>query len=466
MPAAVAALSIGCLRYHPTPISATRNADDIEARTLDDPDLRSFLTENLDREIAPWPPASWDLTTLTLAAFYYQPELDVARAQWGVAQGGVITAGGRPNPTANLEPEYVPNSEASSPWILGLTLNIPIETFRKRGYRIARARSLSEAARLEIGAVAWEVRSRVRSSLLDLSAAQKRAALEGDRLATEEARVRLLERRLEVGEAATPDVTLERVELEAARLAVRDAEQKRAEARARLAAAIGVPLHALVGVKLSFDALEGPLPTPADLSVRELRRQALIGRADVRSALAQYAAAESALRLEIASQYPDVRLGPGFTWEQGENHYTLGFSAALPILNRNRGPIAEAEARRKEQAARFTALQAHVIGDLDRALAGYRAASDAVAAASAAFERRAEHQRQVRSAFEAGEVDHLALLGADLETALAEISRNEALTRQRVALGLLEDSVQRPLFDSSSTLVPPEGDPRAGAARP
>ena len=36
---------------------------------------------------------------LTLAAFYYHPSLDVARADWREAAGGIVTAAERPNPT-------------------------------------------------------------------------------------------------------------------------------------------------------------------------------------------------------------------------------------------------------------------------------------------------------------------------------------------------------------------------------
>jgi len=103
---------------------------------------------------------------LTLAAFYYQPDLDVARAKWEVAEAGVITAGGRPNPSVGFTPQYNVNAAGGiSPWILNFSLDIPLETAGKRGYRIARAEHISEAARLNIAGVAWQVRSRLRRDL-------------------------------------------------------------------------------------------------------------------------------------------------------------------------------------------------------------------------------------------------------------------------------------------------------------
>ena len=114
---------------------------------------------------------------LTFAAFYFHPSLEVARAQWNVAKAGIRTAGGRPNPTLSVTPEYAFNAEPGmSPWLATLNLSVPIETAGKRGYRIAGAQQMAEAARLNLASMAWQVRSNVRGSLLDFSVLRRRAA--------------------------------------------------------------------------------------------------------------------------------------------------------------------------------------------------------------------------------------------------------------------------------------------------
>ena len=72
----------------------------------------------------------------------------------------------------------------------------------------------------------------------------------------------------------------------------------------------------------------------------------------MRGALADYAASQSALQLEIAKQYPDLHLGPGYELDQTDNKWSLGISLDLPILNHNQGPVAEAhgEPRRRRRA--------------------------------------------------------------------------------------------------------------------
>jgi len=83
------ALLAGCARFESRPISPVETAAILEARTLADPQLRSFLEKNGRRAFPAWPARSWDFETLTLVAFYFHPSLEVARAQWSVAQAGV-----------------------------------------------------------------------------------------------------------------------------------------------------------------------------------------------------------------------------------------------------------------------------------------------------------------------------------------------------------------------------------------
>jgi outer membrane protein, heavy metal efflux system len=75
------ALMAGCTTFHPKPLSPSQTASAFKTRTLDNLDLKAFLEGNLQRELKPWPPTSRDFPMLTLAAFYYHPDLDVPCAQ-------------------------------------------------------------------------------------------------------------------------------------------------------------------------------------------------------------------------------------------------------------------------------------------------------------------------------------------------------------------------------------------------
>jgi len=442
----ITAISLaGCATFQPKPISPEQTAAVFEARTLDSPSLKKFMAINLRHEIAPWPPEAWTFPMLTLAAFYYNPELDLARARWRAAEAGVITAGGRPNPSLGFIPEFNANTASGvSPWIFTPTFDIPIETAGKRGYRVAEAKHLSEAARLEVATAAWQVRSRLRTRLLDLYAATQKQTLLEKQQGDQEEIVKLLEQRLEAGEASQPDVTQARITLYQTNLGLRDAQKQSAEARVRVADALGLPVQALDQVALSSDTF-ARVPPMTDLPRQNIQRQALLSRPDLLGALAEYAASQSALQLEIAKQYPDIHLGPGYQWDQGDNKWSFGISLTLPVVNQNQGPIAQAEAKRKQAGASFAALQAGIIGEIDRFLAGYRAALRKLATADALLAEQKKQLQSVEELFKAGAADRLALGGARLELDAIELSRSDTLISAQQSLGRVEDSMQRPI---------------------
>jgi len=457
----------GCVRFESKPIAPEETAARLEARRLDDAGLKTFLETGLGHELDAWPVKTWDLQMLTLAAFYFNPALDVARAQWSAAEAGTRTAGGRPNPTLGLTPGYdFSAANGLSPWIPFFNLDVPVETSGKRGKRVAKARHLSESARLNIATVAWQVRSGVRANLLELTAANARAALLEKQLSVQEQIVKRLEQRLAAGAIAQPELTGARIAMSKTLIDLGDAKSKRAEARARLAQCIGLRARAIDGVKFAFDFSEHP----ADgLTSEDARGVALRGRSDVLGALADYAAAEAELRLQVAKQFPDVHLNPGYQFDQGDNKWTLGISFELPVLNQNQGPIAEARAQREVAAARFAELQSRVIGEIDRAIAARRTAREQLAAGDRLLAAEQRQQQSVEAQLKAGAVDSLDTLTAQLELGMAAVAQLDGQVKWQQSLGALEDALQRPIesvagsaSDSALTNIVEQAPDRSG----
>jgi outer membrane protein, heavy metal efflux system len=484
-------LLAGCTQFEAKPLSPDKTAAEFEARTLDDPGLEKFVEQNLagdwkrghstfssfatprdpprgEKVECPlfqsprWPLQAWDFDTLSLVAIYYHPSLDVARAQWAVAQAGIKTAGQRPNPAVNLAPQYVSNSPSGeSPWVAALTFDGLIETAGKRGYRVDQAKQLSEAARLNLAAQAWQVRSRLRTGLLDYAVARHRVVLLQNAQDAQQQMLKLLEERLAAGDIAATDLTIQRVALIRTQADLADARRQVVDDRVVVAQALGLPLQALEGRELRFD-LALPAEAGRDLESAETRRQALYRRADILAALADYAASQSALQLEIAKQYPDIRLGPGYEYDQGLHKWGLAVGTDfLPVFNRNQGPIAEAQAKRSEAAARFLALQAQVSGEIDRAIAARAASRDQLRQIDALLEAQWKHTQSVEAMVKAGAADQLELRTAQFEVAATELTRLDALVKVQQAFGQLEDAMQVP-FDALASV---EQDPRVAPVK-
>jgi outer membrane protein TolC len=435
---AVLTLAAGCATFHSQPISPETTAGAFDARSLSDENLHVFLETN--RMTGNWPRQSWDLNALTLAAFYYQPALAEARAHWAAVEATKITAGERPNPTVGFTPTY--DTTTPPPWILGVTWDIPIETAGKRGKRIAQAEHLSEAARWDFVGAAWQMRSHVRAALLNLNAARETESLLARQEAAQSNVVRLLEGQLAAGAVSSYEVTQARVTLGTTRLARQDATGQSAQARVQLANALGLPRRALDGIELSFAGLD---QFPQDLTAPEVRRDAILNRADVRGALAGYAASQSALQLEIAKQYPDLHLGPGYELDQTDNKWSLGVSLDLPIMNHNQGGVAEAKANRAAAAAHFLTVQTTAIAEIDSALAGYDAALKKWATAKTLLDDLQKQLDSVHAQAQAGEAEPLTFANAEAEYATGSQSQLDALVKAQEALGQLEDAVQSPL---------------------
>jgi len=435
----------GCARFQPQPVLPEQTAAQLEARRLDDAGLQKFLEKNLGHDLPGWPLSEWDLNSLTLAAFYFHPDLDVARAQWRLAEAGVKTAGARPNPSVTVTPAYdnqIPGTP--SPWILPVTVDLPIETAGKRAKRIAEARDVSESAWWGLITAAWQIRSGVRAGLLDFTVAQQRADLLAKQLSTQEQIVKSLLQRYDAGEISRPDLARAQIALSKTRLDASDAQTTLANARSELAEALGVGAAALDGMNLAFDF---SARAPDDLTSRAARRVALLGRSDIRSALADYAAAQDDLRLQVAKQYPDLHLGPGYAWNSGnnaDNEWSLGLTLELPILDQNQGPIAEARARRELVAAQFTALQAKVIGEIDRAVAGYHVAAEQLKTGETLLAAERQQEQSTEAQQKAGAADRLDLLSAQVEFETAALAHLDGQVKYQTALGTLEAALQRP----------------------
>jgi cobalt-zinc-cadmium efflux system outer membrane protein len=451
----LSACTLSCAMYTPGRLRPSEAARQFVERKLAGPDLCKYLRAN--RSAFPTcPPPRWDLAALTLAAFFYSPELAVAEAKLNAARAAIITASQRPNPTIGIGPAYTASAVPRfAPWAIGAAeLNFPIETAGKRGYRIAQAEYLANAAALGVGETAWHVRSAVRMALLNHVLAQRDYDLAQAYESASEGAAQLLQERVSAGAASVPELNFVLANLAAARLKAAQAQTRVPDTLNTLAGVVGVPVDAIQGMTFAWAQLERP-PDESGLTEQRIRELALLNRIDLRRMLAEYAAADEALELDIARQYPDINLGGGYSWEVGENIFQLVPIITLPLMNQNQGPIAEARAKRTQVAAEFTALQQSIIVQSNGALTRYRGSRDALlqASNSAAFSQK--RLAGIERAAKLGDIDALALATTRLETIVAKQGKLTALAQAQAALVGLEDAVQLPLEPDDLELFTP-----------
>ncbi len=446
------ALSGCALQYiEPEPLNPESSQSSFAKRSLDDAGTRALLAQrNID--VADWPPARWTPEKLTLAALGRHPETARARARASLARAQLQSAGLTPRTT--LAPEIERTNErdpGQSAWSVGLALDLALTGASVRDARIERARLLADAALLDEADAAWSIRSAARRALLEVWSSGGEMKLLDQLVATQLQAQTAMQKRYELGAADALELTATRTAAAQAESRFVLTEQRQSRARGELAQALALPLSAIDAVSIDFSEFEQPAVVP---STDALRAGAALDRIDLRRALAQHAAAEAALQVELRAQYPEIRLRPGLLWDQGATVWQLGASLPLFAVERQAGPIAEAVARREIATQEFLALQARSLIALDHARTRVTAAElDTDNAEAEHDEARLQHTR-TEQRFARGEADRLDRLLAQARVLEADIRLLQARQRTLASRLALEDALQRPLNTLSPAPAP------------
>ena len=428
----------GFQTYTAKPIDPEKIAKQITERSPTNTDFQDYLTA-LNYPKDQLPILLWGENELSLSALFFHPDLNLARAQWRAGQARQMTSAERPEIGINGNQEQHSQHKNKSPWTYHLGIDVPIVTAGKREAQIAQAASLSEAARIEIAQTAWQVHNRVAKSLLEYQYSVSQSAILKSEVSLRSAIADMLVKRMTAGMASS-------IEVSNARILLQKSEQSYMTECGRITT-LGAALADAAGLSLKvFNQLKvSPFEKTQPANLDNLQYEALLNRLDIRASLARYESAEAKLRLEIAKQYPDITLSPSKTLDQGDKIWSLGFSSLLPLINKNRGLIAEATALREVEIAQFEALEANVIGDLNKAKAAYQSALEANAKAQGVLASQQKRTQKTEQQFKAGYADRLEYTTAQLENIIAEQTALSMAYQMQMTKLNLEDVLQRPL---------------------
>jgi hypothetical protein len=204
-----------------------------------------------------------------------------------------------------------------------------------------------------------------------------------------------------------------------------------------------VPVAALDSVALDLSAFGTVPPAPP---AADAQRTAIFHRADLLASLAGYAAAESALQLEVAKQYPDIHLGSGYTYDTGTNKIGFGLAGiTMPILTGTRA--ASRKPRRSAGRRQCVPLRCRdrILGDLEHALTRYQASLEALQLSDAHLASARRQLDSQAAAFSSGSTDRLTFTQAKADYQTSETARLDAEVAVQQAAGALEDAMQSPL---------------------
>ncbi|HEY6825184.1 MAG TPA: TolC family protein [Steroidobacteraceae bacterium] len=424
--------------------------------------------DSLSPELPP-PSSGWDRSQWLAAALQLNPRLAEQRAEVDAVAAGERTAAERPNPSMQLFAEYLSSAAQSTAWLYGLSMDFLLRQPGERGRAQRRAALQTALAKSDLAESLWQVRAALRQALLDAVSAQDESALLQALVAQRRALLDADRARLQAGDIARAQVLADELELSHAQQRQQQSRIRSADALARLASAVGVPVAALEAVPLRWSGWDQIDSLSVD-SASRWRTEALIGRPQVIHALREYDLAEVGLQSEVAKRWPQIHVTPAYAWGgEGVRQNTLydiateagvALSFEVPIFNQHQGPIGEAVARRTAAGEHLKSVQAEIFGEIDRAELAWPPAQQAWADTRRAAEL-AQHQRQAEQhALAAGEVERASVLSAEITATEAQLSVLQSAYTAETVFGALEDAYRRPLQGNEGQW-PPAASPQS-----
>ena len=441
---------LGCAteKYEAKPLSVEKTTAKIFAKDVANPDFQAYLTKQGYQASD----LAWGLDELTLCALYFHPKLDVAKAQLGLANAQIESAGQKQNPTLNGNLAHSDQANGDKrPWAYGLNVEIPIETANKRGIKIEEAEQHAVASRMDIASAAWQLRSQIAKGLLEYQQNLASTQLLQSELGSQTEIANMLQKRMDKGLASKTELSTAQLTQLKAQSALNNEQAKSAEINARLAGDVGLTLEKFKQISIKNLDIDAALnqQTSAlgdNFITKNLQETALLNRIDIRHSLANYAAAEARIKLEIAKQTPDISLSPGIAFEYGDSIWSLGFSTLLSLINKNTTLINEAKQLREVEGTQFEALQAQIIGDLNQTYVNFEAAKQNLNQAQSQYTSQLQHMQKLQKQFDAGLIDRLELRQASLANIIWQQQLLSAKFALLKAANEIEDVMQHPIY--------------------
>lgn len=402
-------------------------------------------------------PSGLSLGRLVETGFNRRSDLLAARQRLAIAQGRLIQAGLRPNPTLDSEygsPRFL-GGEAESEFAVGLSQ--VFETGGKRRKRVGVARLEVEQTRAEVLALERQFAAELRASyVLALGFARQLDVFER-LIAVNEELVRITNERLKEGDVAPLDLNLVRVETDRLKVQV---VRTRADLEGQL-----ISLRTLVGFETTEPLRIAPLPERPprlDISLPELTEIALRERSDLRAARLGEELGGARIRLAESLRTPNVaasaryarqrqildlpaQLGVG-SFPNTDNELRFGVSVELPVFNKNQGEIAAAVGERAQFVRQREFLETTIRRDVALAYRRYRAAAEALVIYSTQIVPRSEENlRTIRAAYTLGEFSVFDIINEQSRLIASETGYSEALRDYYTALAEIERALGTPI---------------------
>lgn len=359
------------------------------------------------------------------------PQLQVAADRVAQASAGITTARAYLNPELSFG--SLGHQRAIQPGTLpgmlnGFTLSQTFELPNMRRARITSAELGRVAQQFAFDEDRLNVRGTVKQAYFEALRQKNEIVLARENLQLLQDLQRRIAVQFNVGEASRLELTRADAEVSIATVQAQSAERRYATALADLHAAIGVPLDG----REPDAPLDPPLVLPP---LEELTNSVLAKHPGIAGAEMTERQADANVGYEKALRIPQPSAWVDILEQPDVSQYRFGVAVTLPLFNRREGPIAEAEAARRQSSSFSDYRRLQLATALERAYGAYRIAQSQVEMFETGIILQAESAVQgAQAAFQFGERGILEVLDAQrvlrasrLEYINAQFDRQQAL---------------------------------------
>jgi outer membrane protein, heavy metal efflux system len=349
--AASLALITGCQTYDPKPLDLRLHSQHWYERTPSSEDVEKFVLRLKDADSSQGdsfdPSDGLTLKEGEVVSLVFNPDLRTARLRAKIYEAKAPFAGLWQDPTYNLNilkiTETIPD-----PWYISssLSLTIPISGRLKAEKSLAAAEVVAQWQ--QVAETEWNVIRNLRESWLSWSALKLKKDQTEEIVHQLEQIVETTQLLADAGELLKTESLLfvierdsRRAELDQLIAVLSESEQN---VRSLLGLSPAAPLELHPAKNIQAGNFEDALSADRSPTLVRLQRD--------------YEVAENVLLREIRKQYPDLTIGPQAETDAGQSRIGFVGGIPLPIINSNKGGIAEAKAKRElSQAAYETAFE-------------------------------------------------------------------------------------------------------------
>jgi len=348
------AIGAGCQSYHAKPPDLEAHHVEWLDRSADDERISAYaqrLTDAGALQTSFDPSDGISLAEAEVIALVFNAELRVGRAEAGVAAATEDNAGLWQDPTLGVDVMRV-LANVEHQWMSMANVGFTIPISGRLGKEKELASAEHRAALERVVEMEWDTVIALRKAWVTWSAANEQVDVTNNYLEELSSLISIVDGMLSVGELNRLESRLFHIERLTGEQELASLEGMREQAAIEIRRLMGFAPHANVALQPAIrvsDEVQGSLAVEAVIMERNTT---------LRKLHAEYESAERALELEIRKQYPDINLGAGHEYDDGNNRVGVGVSFPIPIFNGNRLAIAQARAKREKALAELeTALE-------------------------------------------------------------------------------------------------------------